>query len=98
MALPVPGWPRFAFAGVAGKLDEVRQRRRRRFQGIQEAQLASWQREAGRKWLPRVMILPRWIRISDDRYPHFEARSQDKQYLQACDLAHQNQLDLSKRR
>ena len=65
---------------MMGKLDAVRQQRRWRFQGIQEVHLAFWQREAGRKWPRRVMILPRLIRISDDHYPHFVARSQDKQY------------------
>ena len=37
MALPVPLWPWLWFAGMKGKLDALRQQRRRRFQGIQEA-------------------------------------------------------------
>ena len=88
---------RFAFAGMRRKLDAVRQQRGWRFQGIQEVHMAFWQHEAGCKWPFRVMILPRWIRISDDRYQHFVVRSQGKQCRQVCDLVSQNQLALSER-
>ena len=49
MALPVPLWPWLAFAGMKGKLDALRQQRRWRFRDIQEAHVAFWQREAGRR-------------------------------------------------
>ena len=49
MALPVPLWPWLDFAGMKGKPRALRQQRRWRFQGIQEAHVAFWQREAGRR-------------------------------------------------